>query len=59
MIKLLSVGEVAAALQVKISTVYQYVNAGKLPCVKVGRRIRFKEEDIEAWIKSNSREVVA
>lgn len=57
MIKLLSVGEVAACLQVKISTVYQYVNAGKIPCVKVGRRVRFREEDIEAWIKENSKGV--
>jgi len=57
MVKLLSVGEVAACLQVKIATVYQYVNAGKIPCVKVGRRVRFREADIEAWIKQNSKGV--
>ena len=55
MVKLLSVGEVAAILNVRLSTVYIYANAGKLPCVKIGRNIRFKEEDIEAWIKKNTK----
>jgi len=49
--KLLTVDEVAKVLSVKKSTVYQWVHLRLIPHIKVGRFVRFKEEDIERWLK--------
>jgi len=49
--KLLTVDEVAKALSVKKSTIYQWVHLRLIPHIKLGRFVRFKEEDIERWLK--------
>jgi len=45
--KLMNVDEVAARLNVSTDTVYQWSYLGKLPKVKLGRRLRFDSEVIE------------
>ncbi len=50
----LSVKEVANYLNVKISTVYSRVN--EIPHYRVGRLLRFKKLDIEAWMEGQRRE---
>jgi excisionase family DNA binding protein len=42
--------EVASLLGVKKSSVYEYARAGRLPCIKVGRHLRFLRADIEQWV---------
>ena len=42
--------EVAQRLQVKLSWVYMAARQKILPSVKMGRWVRFKESDVEAFI---------
>jgi len=53
--KLMDAKEVAQKLQVSIRTVYGWISEGSIPTVKIGRLVRFKIEDIEAWIAKNTR----
>jgi excisionase family DNA binding protein len=46
--------EAAALLAVKTSWVYDAVRTGKLPCIRVGRHIRFTRGMLEDWIASQS-----
>jgi excisionase family DNA binding protein len=43
--------QAAALLSVKTSWVYDAVRTGKLPCVRVGRHIRFTRSMLESWIE--------
>lgn len=50
---LLTVKDVAERLNVSVSTVYEILQSGLLPCVKVGLRggaIRVSEDDLNAYI---------
>jgi excisionase family DNA binding protein len=42
--------DVANLLGVRKSSVYEYARAGQLPCVKVGRHLRFLRSDLERWV---------
>lgn len=55
--KLLTIDELAKALSVKKSTIYQWVHLGFIPHIKVGKLLRFKEGSIQKWLIS--REVEA
>lgn len=44
--KLLTIDEVAQMLNIKKTTLYDWVHKGKIRYVKVGRLVRFLEEDI-------------
>lgn len=46
---MLTVDEVAIYLRVSTATVYRMANAGKIPCVKVGRSWRFARSAIDRW----------
>jgi len=48
---LLSVNELATYLGVTRSTVYRLVREGELQSVKVGRRKKFRPEDIDAYLE--------
>jgi excisionase family DNA binding protein len=48
--ELLTVGQVAAYLQVHRMTVYRYIRAGRLPAVRVGRVYRVRRADLEAFL---------
>ena len=50
--KLLTIDELAKALKVKKSTIYQWVHLGLIPYIKVGRLLRFKEGSIQKWLIS-------
>ncbi len=47
---LLTPNEAAALLAVRVSWIYDAVRAGRLPCVRVGRHVRFLRTDLERWI---------
>ena len=50
---LLTVEQLAAQLQIPVSTIYQwrYLNQGP-PGFKVGRHLRFEKSDVEAWLNT-------
>lgn len=49
--KLLTVDEVAAWLQVKPRTIYQWVHEGYMPVIKLGALVRFDPASVSAWVK--------
>ena len=46
------VPEVAKYLREHEKTVYAWVESRKLPCLRVGRNIRFRRSDITRWLAS-------
>lgn len=49
--RLLTVDEVAAWLQVKPRTIYQWIHEGYIPVIKLGVLVRFDQANITAWLK--------
>ena len=47
---LLDIKDVAAWLKLKPSTLYLWVAQGKMPALKIQGVIRFRRDDIEAWL---------
>ena len=47
---LLTPHEAAALLAVRVSWIYDAVRGDRLPCVRVGRHVRFLRTDLERWI---------
>ncbi len=53
--EVMTVSEVAQFLRVNPQTVYRKAKAGELPAVRIGRAIRFRRSELEAWLKTLSR----
>jgi len=53
---LLTAKHIADKLGVKCSTVYQWVHMGFMPHLRIGKCIRFNENDIEKWISRRKAE---
>lgn len=53
-VKFLTIEDVADMLQVTRTTVYNLKKKG-LPFIKIGKNIRFNQEDVINWVMSNSR----
>lgn len=49
--RLLTVDDLAAWLQVKPRTIYQWVHEGYIPVIKLGALVRFDQASILAWLK--------
>ncbi|MFA5140655.1 MAG: helix-turn-helix domain-containing protein [Elusimicrobiota bacterium] len=49
--RLLTVDEVAAWLQVKPRTIYQWVHEGYIPVIKLGALVRFDQASLMTWVK--------
>jgi excisionase family DNA binding protein len=52
---LLECDEIAKQFGLSKQAIYNYANQGILPCVRIGRHIRFRLEDIEAFIASGGK----
>ncbi len=52
-IKFLTIEDVAEMLQVTRTTIYNLKKKG-LPFIKLGKNIRFDQEEVVNWVKSNS-----
>jgi excisionase family DNA binding protein len=51
----LTVAEVAATLRLNQQTVRNWIDAGKLPAARVGRRVRIRRTEIDAILERGSR----
>lgn len=49
---LLTVRETADVLRVSERTLWSLTNSGELPAVRVGRSVRYDQNDLAAWIES-------
>jgi excisionase family DNA binding protein len=49
-VPLLRPAEAAELLSVRPSWIYEAVRTNRLPCLRVGRHIRFTREMLEAWL---------
>jgi len=49
---LLTVDDLVGLLQVKKSWVYDEVEAGRLQCLRLGRQLRFRVVDVEAYLQA-------
>jgi excisionase family DNA binding protein len=52
MIAILDIEELSERLKVPKSTIYKWAREKKIPCLKLGKHIRFIESDIDQWLKS-------
>jgi excisionase family DNA binding protein len=50
--RLLNVKEVSQTLNVKPSTIYDWVSIGFIPHYKFGKLVRFKENEISKWMET-------
>lgn len=53
--ELLTIEQVAELLQVKVSWIYDQVQDGSMPSVKIGGHRRFRPAEIDAWISGTWR----
>lgn len=54
MSELLTIDEMAERLKVHKSWLYQFTrlkDGDTIPCLKVGKYLRFREEEVMAWLK--------
>lgn len=52
-IKFLTIDDVSEMLQVTRSTVYNLKRKG-LPFIKLGKNIRFDQDEVISWVKENN-----
>ena len=55
----LVIDELSQYLGIKKSSLYSMVERREIPFYKIGRLVRFKKEDIDAWVESLKFEVVS
>jgi excisionase family DNA binding protein len=57
--RLLNAQDVAATLNMGLSTVYLLVERGELPSIRIGRSVRFRPEDLEKFIEAKAQRQAA
>ncbi len=53
--RLMTAKQVSELIEVKPSTIYQWVHLGLIPYVKLGKCVRFKKVELFRWIDKNFR----
>ncbi|MHB0874535.1 MAG: helix-turn-helix transcriptional regulator [Anaerolineae bacterium] len=53
--RLLRASELSAITGVPTSTLFHMAKADRIPHVRLGRSVRFPEQDIERWLAARSR----
>jgi excisionase family DNA binding protein len=57
--RLLDAAEVAELLHVPERWVREHTRGGLIPCVRLGRYIRYRREAIDAWVDANEQDGAA
>ena len=52
--RLLTVREVAETMRVSNMTVYRLIRAGELPAIRVGKHFRIRENELAAYLESQT-----
>ena len=52
--RLLTMKELAERLQVSRVTAWRLIAERGLKCIRIGRSVRIRERDLEAWLEKNS-----
>jgi excisionase family DNA binding protein len=52
--EVLTVAQVADILRLNPQTVRNWIDAGTFPAIRIGRRVRIKRDDLEAFVKAGS-----
>lgn len=47
--------DVAALMRLPLASVYELVRSGSIPVVRIGRLVRFEQDQIAAWISSGGK----
>ena len=47
----LTMDEVSKYLKIPKSTLYKFSMSKKIPCVKIGRQLRFRKSAIDKWVE--------
>lgn len=55
--RFMNVDELAAYLGISRNTIYWWVAIRKVPHNKLGKLVRFNRDEVDMWLKSNSREI--
>lgn len=55
---LLTLEELCSLLKVKKQRIYEWVHLGRIPYTKVGRFLRFSRSQINAWLESNTFDII-
>jgi excisionase family DNA binding protein len=50
--RLMTVRELAAFLGLHEKTIYDWTARGELPCVRLGKRLRFQASDVSRWLQA-------
>lgn len=53
--RLMTAKQVSELIEVRPSTVYQWVRLGLIPYVKIGKCVRFRKNELFRWIDKNHR----
>jgi excisionase family DNA binding protein len=48
-----TIEDVSRYLNIKTKTLYAVVSSGNIPHYRIGKLIRFKQEDIDSWMEGN------
>ena len=51
--QLLKPSEVASLLGLGVSTIYLLIRRNELPCIRFGRAVRVRSDDVEKFIEAN------
>ena len=54
MARIMNVGELAEYLGIGKTTVRKLVKSKEIPHTRVGRQVKFMQEDIDAWFKAKN-----
>jgi len=52
--KLIDIRELAALLHVPVSWLYERTRTGTIPCIRLGKYIRFNPQEVLAFFRSKS-----
>lgn len=53
--RLMTARQVSELIEVRPSTIYQWVHEGLIPYVKLGKCVRFRKDELFRWIDRNHR----